>query len=84
MIIAQQPSEMIIASYLTDPSTGGKRLIEIICERENMRRALKRVRSNKGAPGIDGMTVDQLPSYLRRHWDQLKEDLLNGRINQCR
>ncbi len=78
MIIAQQSSEMTIASYLTDPSTGGSRLMEIICERENMRRALHRVRSNKGAPGVDGMTVDQLPSYLRRHWDQLKEDLLNG------
>ncbi len=53
--------------------------MEIICERENMRRALQRVRSNKGAPGADGMTVDQLPSYLRRHWPQLKEDLLTGR-----
>ena len=79
MIIAQQSSEMAIASYLTDPSTGGTRLMEIICEWENMRRAMKRVRSNKGAPGVDGMTVDQLPSYLRRHWPQLKEDLLNGK-----
>ncbi len=52
--------------------------MEIICERENIRRALQRVWSNKGAPGVDGMTVDQLPSYLRRHWPQIKEDLLNG------
>jgi RNA-directed DNA polymerase len=79
MIIAQQSPEMTIASYLSDPSTGGKQLMEIICERENMRRALQRVRSNKGAPGVDGMTVGQLPSYLRRHWPQLKEDLLDGR-----
>ena len=78
MIIAQQSTEMAIASYLTDPSTGGNRLMEIICERENISRALKQVRSNKGAPGVDGMTVDQLPSYLRRHWPQIKEDLLNG------
>ena len=78
MIITQQSSEMTIESYLTDPSTGGNRLMEIICERENIRRALQRVRSNKGAPGVDGMTVDQLPSYLRRHWPQIKEDLLNG------
>jgi hypothetical protein len=42
MIITQQSSEMTIASYLTDPSTGGKRLMEIICERENIRRALQR------------------------------------------
>ena len=52
--------------------------MEIICERENIRRALQRVRSNKGAPGVDGMTVDQLPSYLRKRWPQIKEDLLNG------
>jgi len=39
MIITQQSSEMTIASYLTDPSTGGNRLMEIICERENIRRA---------------------------------------------
>ena len=78
MIIAQQSSEMAIASYLTDPSTGGNQLMEIICERENIRRALQRVRGNKGAPGVDGMTVDQLPSYVRRHWPQIKEELLNG------
>jgi hypothetical protein len=39
MIITQQSSEMAIASYLTDPSTGVNRLMEIICERENIRRA---------------------------------------------
>jgi len=42
MIITQQLSEMTIASYLTDPSTGGNRLMEIICERENICRALQR------------------------------------------
>jgi RNA-directed DNA polymerase len=78
MIIAQQSTEMSIASYLTDPSTGGSQLMEIICERENMRRALQRVRSNKGAPGVDGMTVDQLPGYLRRHWPKIKAALLGG------
>lgn len=79
MIIGQQSTEMAIASYLADPSTGGNRLMEIICERENMHRALERVRSNQGAPGVDGMTVDQLPGYLRRHWRQIKKDLLGGR-----
>jgi len=54
MIIMQQSSEMTIASYLTDPSTGGNRLMEIICERENIRRALQRVRLNLGffLPGL--------------------------------
>ena len=78
MIIAQQSAEMSIASYLTDPSTGGNRLMEMILERENVRRALQKVRSNKGAPGVDGMTVDQLPSYLRRHWKEIKTALFAG------
>jgi RNA-directed DNA polymerase len=78
MIIAQQRAEMTIASYLTNPSTGGNRLMEAILERENMARALHQVRSNKGAPGVDGMTVDQLPSYLRRHWQKVKASLLDG------
>ncbi len=78
MIIAQQNAEMSIAAYLTDPSTGGSKLMEIICEQENRRSALKQVRSNKGAPGVDGMTVDQLPSYLRRHWPKIHESLLKG------
>jgi RNA-directed DNA polymerase len=78
MIIAQQPAEMAIASYLADPSTGGNRLMEEILGRENMVRALKQVRSNKGAPGVDGMTVNQLPSYLRRHWQKVKATLLDG------
>ncbi|WP_240192085.1 hypothetical protein [Desulforhopalus vacuolatus] len=54
--------------------------MEIIFERENMRRALKQVRSNKGAPGIDGMTVDQLPSYLRRHWEEIGKRRLRRRL----
>jgi len=52
--------------------------MEIILERENINRALQQVRSNKGAPGVDGMTVDQLPSYLRRHWQKVKQSLLDG------
>jgi len=55
--------------------------MESILERGNMQRALQRVRSNQGAPGVDGMTVDQLPGYLRRHWLQIREDLLHGRYS---
>ena len=47
--------------------------------RRNLQAALKRVRRNKGSPGIDGMTVDELPSYLRINWRKLREDLLAGR-----
>ena len=54
------------------------RLMEEVCERENRRAALKRVRANKGSPGIDGMTVDELPEYLEQHWPAIREQLLSG------
>ena len=47
-------------------------------ERDNARVALKRVRRNKGSPGIDGMSVEELPRYLTEHWTELREQLLTG------
>jgi RNA-directed DNA polymerase len=52
--------------------------MEEVCERENRREALKRVRANQGSPGIDGMTVDELPEYLEQHWPAIWEQLLSG------
>jgi len=54
-------------------------LLERALERSNMLRALRRVRRNEGAPGVDGMTVEELPDYLREHWIEIREALLNGR-----
>jgi len=54
------------------------RLMEEVCERENLKQALKRVRANKGAPGVDGMTVQALPAYLREHWPTIRSMLLEG------
>ena len=57
----------------------GVELMEAIGERHNLQAALKRVRHNKGSPGIDGMGVDdELPEYLRAHWPEFKEQLLSG------
>jgi len=61
MVIMQQLPEITVASLTTEHPTDGSRLMEIILERGNMFKALKRVRDNKGVPGIDNMTVDQLP-----------------------
>jgi len=52
--------------------------MEEVCERENRSEALQRVRSNQGSPGIDGMTVDELPEYLKEHWPAIREQLLSG------
>src|SRR5258707_15728539 len=53
--------------------------MEQACERQSLRAALKRVRQNAGSPGIDGMTVEELPNHLRVHWPRLREELLAGR-----
>ena len=53
-------------------------LMEQICQRENLSKALQRVRQNKGGPGIDGMTVNKLVGYLKKHWPQIREQLLAG------
>lgn len=52
--------------------------MEEVCERENLRAALKQVRANQGSPGIDGMTVGQLPEHLKQHWPAIREQLLSG------
>ena len=53
-------------------------LLEEVLRRENLKKAYNRVRSNKGAPGIDGMTVDDLGPYLKEHWPRRKEEIRNG------
>src|SRR6267378_945272 len=54
------------------------RIMEEVCERANLKEALRQVRSNKGSAGIDRMTVDQLGDYLKQHWPVIREQLLNG------
>jgi RNA-directed DNA polymerase len=71
----------------TEPSVAGRRAespalteraMEEVCEEENVRKALRRVRENKGGPGVDGMTVGELPGYLKEHWPAIREQLLGG------
>ena len=57
---------------------GASDLLERVLSRPNLQAALKRVRQNKGSPGIDGMSVEELPQYLREHWIELRERLLAG------
>ncbi len=53
-------------------------LLEKILSRDNLTKAFKRVVGNKGSAGIDGMTVDDLKSYLSEHWQGIKTDILSG------
>src|SRR5467141_1365253 len=52
--------------------------MEEVCERENCKQALRRVKANKGSPGVDGMTVVGIKDYLKQHWPAIREQLLNG------
>lgn len=58
--------------------SGTSDLMEEVVARENLRRALKRVKQNRGSPGVDGMRVDQLSDYLRMQWPSLRAQLLGG------
>ncbi len=81
-------SEAPMASGEGTESCAGKRgtespaiaeqLMEEICGRENCKQALKRVKANKGSAGVDGMTVQRLPEYLKQHWPAIREQLLSG------
>src|SRR6516162_6230856 len=54
------------------------RLMEEVCERENLKAALRQVRANQGSPGVDGMTVVGLKDHLKQHWPAIREQLLKG------
>jgi RNA-directed DNA polymerase len=54
------------------------RTMEEIVERENLKEALRRVKANKGGPGVDGITFGQLDDHLKQHWPAIREQLLNG------
>ena len=65
---------------IADLSAGDRaRLMEEIVSRANMMAAYQRVMTNKGAAGIDRMTVEQLQPYLKEHWLRIKEELLESR-----
>jgi RNA-directed DNA polymerase len=70
-------TETMTAKPFTE-SPAETQLMEEVVHRENLLKALKRVKSNGGAPGVDGMTVQQLPDFLRENWLRIKEELLTG------
>jgi len=63
---------------MSESLAGTERLMEEVCEWENCKQALQRVKANKGSPGVDGMTVDELPEYLKQHGLEIGEQLRNG------
>jgi len=71
-------TETLAAKRGTESPAISEQLMEEVCERENCKQALARVKANKGSAGVDGMTVQQLPEHLKQQWPVIREQLLSG------
>src|ERR1700733_8279262 len=74
----QEGTESSAGKRGTESPAIAEQLMEEVCGRENCKQALKRVKANKGSAGVDGMTVQQLPEFLKKHWPAIREQLLRG------
>jgi RNA-directed DNA polymerase len=72
-------SEEESAATRESDAPGASGLMERVVERANLIAAWRRVRKNKGSPGVDGMTVDELTAFLRENWPRIREELLAGK-----
>jgi RNA-directed DNA polymerase len=71
-------TEALAAEGEVESPAEADRLMEEILDPENLRKALKRVKANKGSAGVDRMTVDRIPDYLKQHWPGIRAQLLEG------
>jgi RNA-directed DNA polymerase len=71
----QEGTEALTAKCDTERPASHEQLMEEVCERRNCWQAYKRVKANKGSPGIDGMTIGDLAGYLKQHWPRIREQL---------
>jgi RNA-directed DNA polymerase len=73
-----EDAEPLMAKPAPESPALAEQLMEEVCDRENLKSAWKRVRSNKGSPGVDGMTIDAAKDYLRENWPNIRVQLLEG------
>jgi RNA-directed DNA polymerase len=77
-VVGLPRAEPLAARPATESPAVTEQLMEVVCDGENLRSAWKRVRSNQGSPGVDGMTIDDAKAYLREHWPSIRSQLLDG------
>jgi len=76
--VGREETESLSAVHEPESPASTNRLMEEICERENLKQALQQVKANKGSAGVDGMTVGGITDYLKQHWPAIREQLLSG------
>src|SRR5882724_1843668 len=76
--VSEEGTESLAVKRGTESLAMGEQLMEEVCERENCKQALARVKANKGSAGVDGMTVHELPEFLKQHWPAIRAQLLSG------
>src|SRR5580658_10108929 len=76
--VSEEGTESLAAKRRKESLAIGEQLMEEVCERENCKQALARIKANKGSAGVDGMTVHELPGHLKQHWPAIREQLLSG------
>ena len=77
-VCGHQGTEPPVAKPIPESPACEEQLMEEVCARGNLVKAWKRVRSNKGSPGVDGMTIEDAKAYLREHWPTIRSQLLSG------
>src|ERR1700740_2885208 len=75
---SQEGTESFTAKCETERPASHEQLMEEVCERGNCWQAYKRVKANKGSPGIDGIKVGELSGSLKQHWPSIREQLVGG------
>src|SRR6201981_3221603 len=71
--------EVVTARSEPESPASTDHLMEAICDPDNIEAALRAVVRNKGAPGVDGITVRQVPGILKARWPEIEDQLLQGR-----
>jgi len=74
----KNPNGEVNMGHVMESPDPNDHLLERVLSRENMLKAWKRVKANKGAPGIDAKSIEEFPEFARNHWDNIRESLLAG------
>src|SRR5208282_3993334 len=84
LVAEAEDAEPSMAKPAPESPALAEQLMEEVCDRGSLERAWKRVRSNKGSPGVDGMNIDAAKDYLREHWPNIRAQLLREPISRSR